>query len=178
MLSPTFTVAIAASLYRNYYGTDFFHVKNDLDWSRCTQTVIDRFEYWLAGMVVADQHGEAAGTSEYRPLSEDARQLDLQLEAKAHIIVQKWIDGGGLKGRALSSDGICEVHRRPCELLPEDLLEVEHPEAKDRVRVVSGSLPGKDVKVGAHILIAVSPTADAQGTTAAASIGCQDLVIL
>ena len=27
--------------------------------------------------------------------SQDARKRDLQLEAKAHIAVQKWIDGGG-----------------------------------------------------------------------------------
>src|SRR5665647_874277 len=31
--------------------------------------------------------------------SQDARKRDLQLEAKAHIAVQEWIDGGGLKGR-------------------------------------------------------------------------------
>jgi hypothetical protein len=30
--------------------------------------------------------------------SQDARKRDLQLEALAHIAVQKWIDGGGLKG--------------------------------------------------------------------------------
>jgi hypothetical protein len=77
-------------------------------------------------MVVADQHGEAAGTGEYGSLSEDARKRDLQLEAKAHIIVQKWIDGGGLNGHALSGDGNCEANRPSCELLLEHLLEVEH----------------------------------------------------
>src|SRR6266481_4636572 len=30
--------------------------------------------------------------------SKDAHKRDLQLEAKAHILVQEWIDGGGLKG--------------------------------------------------------------------------------
>ena len=36
--------------------------------------------------------------------SKDTRKRDLQLEAKAHIAVQKWIDGGGLKGaRAITS---------------------------------------------------------------------------
>src|SRR5882672_2875104 len=30
--------------------------------------------------------------------SQDARKRDLQFEAKAHISVQQWIDGGGLKG--------------------------------------------------------------------------------
>src|ERR1039458_8660953 len=87
--------------------------------------------------------------------SQDAGKRDLQLEAKAHIIVQKWIDGGGLKGRAVTSDGILEIHRRFCELLPEDLLWVEDPETKERVRVVPGGLRGSDVKVGTHI--AISP---------------------
>jgi Fic family protein len=85
--------------------------------------------------------------------SKNAHKRDLQLEAKAHIAVQKWIDGGGLRRRAATSDGIREVHRRFCELLPEDLLWVEDPQTKDRVRVVPGELRGKDVKVGAHIAI-------------------------
>src|SRR6266852_9685341 len=34
--------------------------------------------------------------------SQDARKRDLQLEAKAHIAVQQWIDAGGLKGRAVT----------------------------------------------------------------------------
>jgi len=89
--------------------------------------------------------------------SKDAKKRDLQLEAQAHIAVQKWIDGGGLKGRAVTSDGIREVHRRFCELLPEDLLWVEDPETKERMRVVPGELRRKDVKVGAHI--PVSPGA-------------------
>lgn len=89
--------------------------------------------------------------------SKDARKRDLQLEAKAHIAVQKWIDGGGLKGRALTSDGIREVHRRFGELLPDDLLVVEDPETKERVRVVPGELRRRDVRVGGHV--PVSPGA-------------------
>src|SRR3954447_6803645 len=30
--------------------------------------------------------------------SQDARKRDLQVEARAHIAVQEWIDGGGVKG--------------------------------------------------------------------------------
>lgn len=89
--------------------------------------------------------------------SKDARKRDLQLEAKAHITVQKWIDGGGLKGRAVTMEGIREVHRRFCEELPDDLLWVEDPATKERVRVGPGELRRKDVAVGAHI--AVSPGA-------------------
>src|SRR5713226_8768565 len=89
--------------------------------------------------------------------SNDARKRDLQIEAKAHITVQKWIDGGGLKGLALTSDGIREIHRRFCELLPPDLLWVEDPDSKERIKVVPGELRHRDVKVGTHI--PVSPGA-------------------
>ncbi len=89
--------------------------------------------------------------------SKDARKRDLQLEAKAHVAVQKWIDEGGLKGRALTTDGICEVHRRFCAELPEALLWVEDPEGKERVRLVPGELRKRDVKVGGHV--AISPGA-------------------
>src|SRR6202011_1077605 len=89
--------------------------------------------------------------------SKDARKRDLQLEAKAHITVQKWIDGGGLTGRAVTSAGICEVHRRFCDELPDDLLWVEDPATKERVRVVPGELRREHVLVGAHF--AVSPGA-------------------
>jgi Fic family protein len=90
--------------------------------------------------------------------SQDARKRDLQLEAKAHIAVQKWIDGGGLKGGlALKAEGICEIHRRFCERLPEDLLWVEDPATKEKVRLVPGELRKRDVRVGNHV--AVSPAA-------------------
>src|SRR3989475_11009464 len=53
--------------------------------------------------------------------SKDARKRDLQLEAKAHIVVQQWIDAGTLRsGRAIRAETIAEIHRRFCELLPED----------------------------------------------------------
>src|SRR5499433_3698212 len=49
--------------------------------------------------------------------SRDTRKRDLQLEAKAHIGVQKWIDEGGLAEiRPFTSEGIREIHRRFCEL--------------------------------------------------------------
>jgi len=90
--------------------------------------------------------------------SQDARRRDLQLEAKAHIAVQKWIDDGSLSGgRAISDEGIREIHRRFCELLPEDLLWVEDPTTKKSVRVPPGQLRTRDVRVGTHV--AVSPGA-------------------
>src|ERR1700730_5832809 len=44
--------------------------------------------------------------------SRDANKRNLQHEAKAHIEVQRWIDSGGLAGRATTRDGIKEIHRR------------------------------------------------------------------
>jgi len=90
--------------------------------------------------------------------SKDARKRDLQLEAKAHVTVQQWIDGGGLSGgRAVTEEGIRETHRRFCAALPEDLLWVEDPVTKRRVRVVPGELRKRDVEVGNHV--AISPGA-------------------
>jgi len=85
--------------------------------------------------------------------SADTRKRDLQLEAKAHITVQQWIDGGGLRGRAATVDGICEIHRRFCEALPDDLLSVEDPAMHARIRVVPGECRDRDVKVGNHIAV-------------------------
>lgn len=90
--------------------------------------------------------------------SQDAHKRDLQLEAKAHIHVQQWIDEGGLKnGRASSAEGIREIHRRFCASLPEDLLWVEDPATKERHRVVPGELRTRDVQVGR--LVPISPGA-------------------
>ncbi|MGH7853728.1 MAG: Fic family protein [Candidatus Binatia bacterium] len=85
--------------------------------------------------------------------SNDPRKRDLQLEAKAHITVQQWIDAGGLAGRPLSLAGIKEVHYRFCELLPDDLLWIENPETGERLKVVPGQLRDCDVRVGHHVPI-------------------------
>lgn len=92
--------------------------------------------------------------------SKDAKKRDLQLEAKAHIEVQRWIDSGGLKGRSVSVGAIRETHQRFCSLLPEDLLWVEDPVSKERVSVTPGELRRRDVKVGRHV--AISPPAVAR----------------
>ena len=89
--------------------------------------------------------------------SKDPRKRDLQLEAKAHIAVQEWIDNGGLKGRAVTSEGIRETHERFCSLLPDELLWVEEPNTKERLKVLPGTFRVRDVKIGDHL--AVSPGA-------------------
>ena len=83
--------------------------------------------------------------------SADIRKRNLQIEAKAHIAVQKWIEDGGLSGCTTTKDGIIEIHRRFCEELPEDPLYVDKPNTKERLLVVPGELQTNYVQVGRHI---------------------------
>ncbi len=86
--------------------------------------------------------------------STEPEKRNLQLEARAHIAVQQWIDeGGGLHGKELTKNGICEIHRRFGELLPEELLWVEDPDTGERIKVVPGELRQRSVKIGRHIPI-------------------------
>lgn len=89
--------------------------------------------------------------------SADPKKRDLQLEARAHIDVQKWIDEGGLDGRATTSEGLREVHLRFCSELPDDLLWVTNPDTGERIKVIPGEFRSRDVAVGRHI--AISPGA-------------------
>lgn len=89
--------------------------------------------------------------------SSDPEHRNLQLEAKAHIAVQAWIDEGNLDGRALSGEGLCELHRRFCERLPDALLWITEPATRNRIRIVPGALRAHKVQVGRHL--AVSPGA-------------------
>ncbi len=89
--------------------------------------------------------------------SADPKKRDLQLEAKAHITVQKWIDEGGMDTPPTAPASIIEMHRRFCALMPDDLLWVEYPNTGERVKVVPGALRDRYVEVGRHV--AVSPGA-------------------
>jgi len=87
--------------------------------------------------------------------SDDAKKRDLQLEARAHITVQKWIDDDGIAAAPFSIKAIREVHRRFCELLPPELLLVKTGKGDEKVSVEPGALRTRDVKVGRHL--AISP---------------------
>lgn len=89
--------------------------------------------------------------------SNNPEKRDLQLEAKAHIAVQAWIDGGGLKGDALTVGGIRCIHRRFYEEVPEHLKWVKNDETGETLPVIPGELRQNDVRVGQHI--AISPGA-------------------
>lgn len=85
--------------------------------------------------------------------SADPRRHDLQQEARAHIAVQRWIDEGNLCGRAVTAEGLREIHRRFCEQLPDAMLWVTEPETHERLRVVPGDLRHGDVRVGRYVPI-------------------------
>lgn len=85
--------------------------------------------------------------------STDPEKRNLQFEAEAHVSVQKWIDEGGMKGPVTTAEAILEIHRRLYELLPENLLFVEHPTTKEKLPVLPGKLRQYDVEVGRHIPI-------------------------
>ncbi len=85
--------------------------------------------------------------------STDLERRNLQIEARAHVNVQRWIDAGGVAGRAVAVETVCEIHRRFCEDLPPELLVAADPDTGKTERVVPGALRRRDVKVGRHIPI-------------------------
>jgi Fic family protein len=89
--------------------------------------------------------------------STDPEKRNLQLEAQAHVAVQEWIDRGSLKGKATTANTIREIHRRFYELLPNELLWVEHPGTKEKLQVIPGKFRKHEVEVGKHV--PVSPGA-------------------
>lgn len=83
--------------------------------------------------------------------SNDAKKRDLQMEARAHIVVQRWIDTGGLRGHATTVGAIREIHRRFCDLLPEDLLWVNDTTPRKRIKVEPGEFRRHGVAVARHV---------------------------
>lgn len=88
--------------------------------------------------------------------SADPKKRNLQLEAKAHVAVQKWIDETGM-AEPTAPASIIELHRRFCDLLPPELLFVEKPTTGEKIPVVPGELRTGYVEVGRHV--AISPGA-------------------
>jgi len=82
---------------------------------------------------------------------QDRKKRNLQLEAKAHIEVQRMIDSDKGPSSTVSVDFILWVHREFCARMPDDLLWVENPDANERIKVVPGELRDRHVKVGRHI---------------------------
>ncbi|MGH8209534.1 MAG: Fic family protein, partial [Steroidobacteraceae bacterium] len=76
----------------------------------------------------------------------------LQLEARAHIEVQRMIDGGHAPQTSPSSlDYILWTHREFCSRLPPEMLFVEDPKTKEKLPVIPGELRRRMVVVGLHV---------------------------
>ncbi|HMN44035.1 MAG TPA: Fic family protein [Povalibacter sp.] len=84
--------------------------------------------------------------------SADPHRRDLQLEARAHIEVQRMIDARADFPRPPASRAFIEwTHREFCSRLPESLLTVENPDTHERLQVVPGELRRRGVAVGRHV---------------------------
>jgi Fic family protein len=84
--------------------------------------------------------------------SKDPERRKLQLEAVAHIHVQSLIDSGkDPQAFPTSTEYLLWVHREFCSRLPDELLWVEDPDSKKRIKVVPGALREVDVSVGRHV---------------------------
>ena len=84
--------------------------------------------------------------------SREPERRALQLEAKAHIDVQRAIDEGqDLAVYPASEAYALWLHREFCSRLPEQLLWVQDPEHKTQAHVAPGQLRDGEVSVGKHI---------------------------
>ena len=80
--------------------------------------------------------------------AQEPERQNLQKEARAHIEVQRLIDRGEAPSPVVSKEFIIWVHREFCQRLPDDLLWIENPQTRERLRVVPGELRKRHVKVG------------------------------
>ncbi len=84
--------------------------------------------------------------------SKEPEKRNLQLEAVAHIEVQKMIDEGSAPDVSpLSLEYILWLHKEFCSRLPDELLLVENPDTGEKIKVTPGQLRERSVRVGKHI---------------------------
>lgn len=83
--------------------------------------------------------------------SREPEKRNLQLEARAHIEVQRLIDGGQMPHPPATEDGIRWIHREFCSRLPDDLLKVPDETTGKSIDVVPGAFRETYVQVGRHI---------------------------
>jgi Fic family protein len=82
----------------------------------------------------------------------DPKRRILQVEARAHIELQRKIDLGQDPPEAPTSETYLRwLHAEFCGPLPDELLWVENPDTGERVRVEPGVLRDRSVQVGRHV---------------------------
>lgn len=98
-----------------------------------------------------DTHPRDIDRAMAQDFSAEPRQRALQLEAVAHIEVQRLIDtGADGDGWPGTNAYACWLHRELCSRLPDELLIVENPKTGEQHRVCAGSARMRDVVVGRH----------------------------
>ncbi len=84
--------------------------------------------------------------------SDEPERRDLQLEAVAHIEVQRMIDmGEDPNVDPTNADYIRWVHHEFCKRLPEEMLVSKHPKTGVEARVIPGKFRDTEVIVGRHV---------------------------
>ena len=79
------------------------------------------------------------------------KERNLQLEAKAHIEVQRMIDRGEAPMVFPAKAFLLWVHREFCSRLPQELLRVENPDTHKTREVIPGEWRTTEVSVGRHV---------------------------
>lgn len=99
-----------------------------------------------------DTHPRDIERALHSDLSSKPQQRALQLEAVAHIELQKAIDEGKDEPSSpTTATYIKWLHREFCSRLPDDMLWVESTSGARRVRVKPGELRDDEVQIGRHL---------------------------
>ena len=81
----------------------------------------------------------------------DPVKRQLQLEAVAHIEVQRMIDTGASPAVKPTLEFLCWAHREFCSRLPDELLQATHADSGKIIPVVPGELRAEEVIIGKHL---------------------------
>lgn len=99
-----------------------------------------------------DTHPRDIDRALHRNFSTQPKKRALQLEAVAHIEVQKAIDEGkDDPAEPLTTEYVLWLHREFCRRLPEEMLWVEDPHSGRKAHVRPGELRDDEVEVGRHL---------------------------
>jgi Fic family protein len=99
-----------------------------------------------------DTHPRDIDRALHRNFSTQPKKRALQLEAVAHIEVQKAIDEGkDDSAEPLTTQYVLWLHREFCSRLPDEMLWVEDPHSGRKVHVRPGVIRDDEVEVGRHV---------------------------
>ena len=99
-----------------------------------------------------DTHPRDIDRALHKDYSAEPRQRVLQLEAVAHIEVQRSIDKGiDPPEHPTSTTYGLWLHREFCSRLPDELLWVENDDQSNRIQLIGGELRHGEVIVGRHL---------------------------